>query len=472
MNRFGWGSLLITLMAAGCSEVPETRKASQHSANIMGAAVVQEPAAEHPNVVIIFTDDQGYGDLSCYGHPSIRTPNIDRLAEQGARLTDFYMVSSVCTPSRAALLTGCYPKRVGLHERVIFPPDDHGLHPDELTLAELLQAQGYATGIFGKWHLGHRPGLLPLDQGFDHWYGVPYSNDMAQFHREPNSNYRFRLPLMRDAEVISWEPNQRLLTKRYTDAAVDFIAANQDQPFFVYLPHSMPHVPLFASERFRDQSAVGLYGDVIEEIDWSVGQVMAALEEHGLAEDTLVIFTSDNGPWLSQGANGGSAGPLRGGKGSNWEGGQRVPCVVRYPKAIAAGSVFGEMHSALDIFPTVAALVGVDLPEGVQIDGHDVMPLWAGKATDELASRPFLYYSNRNAQLVGIRRGRWKLRIDRGELYDLHEDIGETTNLAATHVKLVEELQQLARGMDAEITANARPVGVVEEQHFEPRRPR
>ncbi|MCP4093272.1 MAG: sulfatase [Planctomycetes bacterium] len=431
----------------------------------------QLPQAERPNVVIIFTDDQGYGDLSCYGHASIRTPNIDRLAEQGARLTDFYVAASVCTPSRAALLTGCYPKRVGMHERVVLPPDDHGLHPNEITLADLLKAQGYATGIFGKWHLGHRPGLLPLDQGFDHWYGVPYSNDMAQYHRERDSSYRFRLPLMVDHEIVSWEPDQRYLTKRYTEAAVDFIGANKENPFFVYLPHSMPHIPLYASARFKDQSAHGLYGDVIEEIDWSVGQVMEALEEHGLTDNTLVIFTSDNGPWLPQGKNGGTAGPLRGGKGTNWEGGQRVPCVMRYPTVIPAGSVLEEMTSALDILPTVAALVGVELSAEIQIDGHDVMPLWMGESPQELQGRPFLYYSNRNASLVGIRRGPWKLRIDEGELYNLREDIGETTDLASEHEELVQELKKIAQVMDAEITANARPVLKVEERLFDPRRP-
>lgn len=460
MKSCVWGALLIGLLALGCASTQEPSVALQ-----------QVPLQERPNVVIIFTDDQGYGDLSCYGHQKIRTPNIDRLAEQGARLTDFYVAASVCTPSRAALLTGCYPKRVGMHERVVFPQNDYGLHTDEITLADLLKAQGYATGIFGKWHLGHRPGLLPLDQGFDQWLGVPYSNDMAQFHREEGSGYRFRLPLMRNAEVIAWEPDQHELTKTYTAAAVDFISANKEQPFFLYLPHSMPHVPLYASADFEGESAFGLYGDVIEEIDWSVGQVMAALDEHGLSENTLVIFTSDNGPWLTMGKNGGTAGPLRGGKGTNWEGGQRVPCVVRYPPVIAAGSVQAGMISALDILPTVAAMVGAQLPPEVLLDGNNVLPLWSGEPPVELNARPFLYYNNQAGKLVAIRRGAWKLMIDRSELYNLHDDIGETTDRADEYVELVQELQNLGISMDAEITVNARPVRVVEEKLFEPRRP-
>ena len=451
MKSSAWGVGLIGCLAIGCANSPA-------------------PQPSRPNVVIIFTDDQGYGDLSCYGHEKIRTPNIDRLAEQGARLTDFYVAASVCTPSRAALLTGCYPKRVGMHRRVVFPPNDYGLHTDEVTLADLLKAQGYATGIFGKWHLGHRPGLLPLDQGFDTWLGVPYSNDMAQFHREAGSNYRYRLPLIKDAEVIGWEPDQTILTKTYTEAAVQFITDHKEKPFFVYLPHSMPHVPLYASADFRQQSAFGLYGDVIEEIDWSVGQVMAALDENGLTENTLVIFTSDNGPWLTQGKNGGSAGPLRGGKGTNWEGGQRVPCILRYPAAITAGSEPTEMMSALDILPTVAALVGVELPAETLLDGDDVLPLWVGESPSDLSGRPFLYYNNSGGQLVGIRRGPWKLMIEKDELYNLRDDIGETTDLADANVELVQELKQLGLSMDAEITANARPVRVVEEQLFEPER--
>jgi len=309
-----------------------------------------------PNVVIIFTDDQGFGDLSCSGHPTIHTPHIDQLAAQGAKLTQFYVASPVCSPSRAALLTGCYPKRVGMHKHVIFPQYDYGLHTDEVTIADMLRDQGYATGCFGKWHLGHRPGLLPLDQGFDEYVGVPYSNDMAQIHRGKNSKYKFRLPFMNGNKVVEWEPDQRELTKRYTEATVDFIERNKDQPFFAYVPHSMPHIPLYASKDFKGTSPRGLYGDVIEEIDWSVGQITKTLDRLGLSNNTMVVFMSDNGPWLPFKANGGSAGLLRGGKGSNWEGGQRVPFIAKWPARIAKGHVCREVATTMDLLPTLAAV--------------------------------------------------------------------------------------------------------------------
>jgi arylsulfatase A len=427
-------------------------------------------AIQAPNVVLIFTDDQGYGDLSCYGHPTIHTPHIDRLAREGAKLTQFYVASPVCSPSRAALLTGCYPKRVGMHEHVVFPEYDYGLHTDEVTLADLLGEHGYATGIFGKWHLGHRPGLLPLDQGFDTWLGVPYSNDMAQFHRKEDTTYKYRLPLMRDREVIEWEPDQHLLTRRFTEAAVDFIEEHAEQPFLVYLPHSMPHIPLYASEEFEGSSPRGLYGDVIEEIDWSVGEVLATLDRLELSDRTLVIFTSDNGPWLEFKADGGSAGPLRGGKGTNWEGGQRVPCVLRYPPLVEAGSVRREMMSTMDVLPTVAALVGAELPQGRVIDGEDVRELWRADVDEARSERSFLFYS-KNGPLVGIRRGPWKLLLESGELYDVEEDISETRNRAEKHPELVEELRAEALALDARIEAEQRPVRTVEELLFHPERP-
>ncbi len=425
-------------------------------------------AGPPPNIIVVFTDDQGYGDLACYGHPTIRTPNLDQLAAEGMKLTQFYVASSVCSPSRAALLTGCYPKRVGMHQHVIFPDYDYGLHTDAVTIADLLGDQGYATGAFGKWHLGHRPGLLPLDQGFDRWLGVPYSNDMAQLHRRPGNGYRYRLPLIRDREVIEWEPDQRLLTRRYTEAAVAFIEEHRDQPFFVYLPHTMPHVPLYASEEFFGGSARGLYGDVIEEIDWSVGELMAALERNGLAEDTLLLFTSDNGPWLSYGLRGGSAGPLRGGKGGTWEGGHRVPCVLRYPAMVPPGSVSQEVVTTMDLLPTIAGLAGVELPAGYAVDGDDVAGVLAGGALAE--ERPYLYYTPRG-ELAGVRRGQWKLLLGPGELFDLEQDVGETKDRAQEFPELVAELRQLAAQMDAEITAAAQPVRVVEELLFDPRRP-
>lgn len=428
----------------------------------------QESRDERPNVVIVFTDDQGYGDLSCYGHPTIHTPNLDRLAAAGCKMTQFYVAAPLCSPSRAALLTGCYPKRVGMHKHVIFPDYDYGLHTEEVTIADMLRERGYATGCFGKWHLGHRPGLLPLDQGFDEYVGVPYSNDMAQIHRKPNNNYAYRLPFMRGDDVVEWEPDQRLLTRRATEAAVKFIEDHKDQPFFAYVPHSMPHIPLYASDEFEDTSPRGLYGDVIEEIDWSVGQLVATLDRLGLTEDTVFVFTSDNGPWLPFKRDGGSAGLLRGGKGTNWEGGQRVPFLVKWPGRIPAGSVQREVSTAMDLLPTIAGLSGATLPQGRKIDGEDVNALWRGDAGAKSPTRHFLYYKNKGG-LAGVRRGPWKLLLDKSELFHLEHDPRENWNVAKQHPDLVRELQQLAADADAEITANARPTRTVKELRFDPK---
>ena len=446
--------ILLTLLAIlGCQAVPTARDASRP-----------------PNIVLVFTDDQGYGDLSCYGHPTIHTPHVDALAAGGTKLTQFYVASPVCSPSRAALLTGCYPKRVGMHKHVIFPGYDYGLHTDEVTLADLLRGEGYATGCFGKWHLGHRPGLLPTDQGFDVFAGVPYSNDMAQIHRGPDTKYKYRLPWMEQSEVVEWEPDQRLLTRRATEAAVDFIDAHAEEPFFVYVPHSMPHIPLYASAEFEGNSPRGLYGDVIEEIDWSVGQLAAALERHGLTNDTLFLFTTDNGPWLPFKRDGGSAGLLRGGKGSNWEGGQRVPCVVSWPGTIPAGQVVRDVATTMDILPTVAAFAGAPLP-GAILDGHDVSDLLTGAPGATSPTEHFLYYTSKG-DLAGIRRGPWKLLLAKGELFHLEHDVSEQWNLAGQNAELVAELGTLAREMDATITAEARPTRAVEAMAFYPTKPK
>lgn len=432
-----------------------------------------------PNVVIFFTDDQGYGDLSCFGHPTIHTPNIDRLAAEGAKLTQFYVPSPVCSPSRAALLTGCYPRRVDMHEHVVYPEDDHGLHPDEVTLAELLRAEGYATGAFGKWHLGHRRGLLPTDQGFDAFFGVPYSNDMSQFHRRPGAKYRLHLPLMRGAEVVAWEPEQPDLSRDCTDAALAFLDEVREEPFFIYVPFSMPHIPIYASEEASGQSPRGLYGDVIEEIDTSVGRVLDRLDRYDLTEDTIVVFTSDNGPWLPYKARGGTAGPLRGGKGTNWEGGQRVPCVVRWPAEIPAGSVRREVMTTMDLLPTIAGAAGSELPEDRAIDGADVRAVLRGDADAAAAirDRPFLYYTSRG-RLAGVRRGPWKLMLydlqedkEVRRLFDVEVDISEQWNRAGSRPGLADELEALAIQLDAEIAASARPRGRSTEPVFDPRHP-
>jgi len=419
-----------------------------------------------PNVIVVFTDDQGYGDLSCYGHPTIHTPHLDALAAAGMKLTQFYVASPVCSPSRAALLTGCYPKRVSMHAHVIFPQYDYGLHTDEVTLADLLQTRGYATGCFGKWHLGHRPGLLPLDQGFDTFSGVPYSNDMAQIHRKPDNKYRYRLPWIEDAEVVEWEPDQRLLTRRATEAAVAFVEQHRDQPFFCYVPHSMPHIPIYASEQFAGKSPRGLYGDVIEEIDWSVGQLVAAVDRLGLRENTLIVFATDNGPWLPFKHNGGSAGLLRGGKGSNWEGGQRVPCIASWPGTIPPGSVCREVTTTMDLLPTIANLVGADISDLPPIDGHDISALLRGEPEAQSPTPYFVYYTARG-KLAGVRRGPWKLLLE-GGLFQLEEDVSEQWDKTKQHPELVAELTQLAADADATITAGMRPVRHVEAVLFDP----
>lgn len=433
------------------------------------AAIAAAPAQRPPNVVVVFTDDQGYGDLSCYGHPTIHTPHIDALAAGGARLTQFYVASPVCSPSRAALLTGCYPKRVSMHEHVVFPAYDYGLHTDEVTIADLLRGRDYATGCFGKWHLGHRPGLMPLDQGFDTFSGVPYSNDMAQVHRKPENKYRFRLPWIEDNAVVEWEPNQRLLTRRATAAALRFIEKSRNQPFFCYVPHSMPHVPLYASDRFAGHSPRGLYGDVIEEIDWSVGEIVATLDRLGLREQTLIVFTTDNGPWLPYELQGGSAGLLRGGKGSNWEGGQRVPCIANWPGTIPAGTVCRELATTMDLLPTIAKLAGADTSQLPPVDGHDIGALLRAEAGAKSPTAHFVYYTS-NGKLAGVRRGAWKLLLE-GGLFHVEHDVSEQWDRSKQQPDLVTELTALAQAADAEITAAMRPVRRVEAKLFEPKLP-
>ena len=432
-----------------------------------GPAQAQGPGPDAPaNIVIIFTDDQGYGDLSCYGNPTIHTPNLDTMANQGMKLTQFYVASPVCSPSRTALLTGCYPKRVSMHKHVIFPQYDYGLHTDEVTIADMLKPLGYATMCVGKWHLGHRPGLMPTDQGFDEYFGVPYSNDMSTFHRGDKHNYKYNLPLMRGNEVLEWEPDQHLLTKRLTEEATRFIKENKDNPFFLYLPHPMPHIPLYASKDFEGKSTRGLYGDVIEEIDWSVGEVLKALKDNGIDDNTLVIFTSDNGPWKPHKQNGGSSGPLRGGKGTNYEGGQREPFIVRWPGKVPAGAVCRQMARSIDLLPTIAELTGAKLPANT-IDGGSIVGLLMGKPDAKPASEVFLYYTSQG-EIAGIRKGDMKLLFAGNEakggpyLYNVEIDISEEWDLAKQNPQVVAELKALALEMDQAITDNARPVRHVE----------
>jgi arylsulfatase A-like enzyme len=420
------------------------------------------PGADRPpNFVIVYTDDQGYGDVGCYGARGFATPNLDRLAREGVRFTDFYVAQAVCSASRTALLTGCYPNRVGILG-ALGPQAKHGIHADEKTIADVLKARGYATAIYGKWHLGHHPPFLPTRHGFDEYFGLPYSNDM--WPRHPTLQFP-PLPLMEGEKVIALDPDQNQLTTWYTERAVRFIGRNKGRPFFLYVPHAMPHVPLHVSDKFRGKSRRGLYGDVIMELDWSVGQILAALAEHGLDERTLVLFASDNGPWLSYGDHAGSAGPLREGKATAWEGGVRVPCLARWPGRIPAGTVCREPAMTIDVLPTLAQLAGAALPEH-PIDGLDIGPLLAGRPGAKSPHEALYFYWNR--ELQAVRSGRWKLHFPHEyrtlagppgsggtpgpyqpartglALYDLEADVGETTDVAAQHPEVVARLEALA----------------------------
>ena len=429
-------------------------------------------ASQSPNLIIIFTDDQGYEDLGCFGAPKINTPHIDRMAKEGMRFTDFYVANSVCSPSRAALLTGCYPDRVGI-SNVLFPRHKEGLNPAETSIADMLKAKGYATKCVGKWHIGHKPDFLPTRHGFDSYYGIPYSNDMdldrsATFandviFREGQSRENLKtkknwVPLMRNEEVIEYPVDQTTLTQRYTKESVSFIKANKDKPFFLYLAHTMPHIPLFASPAFRGKSAGGPYGDTIEEIDWSVGEVLKTLKDEGIDKNTIVIFTSDNGPWDLRGGRGGSAFPLSGYKFNTQEGGQRVPCVMRWPERIPAGKTCSEIASTIDFLPTMAHITGSALPEK-KIDGKNILTLMTAEPGAKSPHDYFYYY--RRGKLEAARSGKWKLRIIKNKpfLYNLEEDIGEKQSKAAAFPEIVERLQKAMSDFDAELKSQARQPG-------------
>jgi arylsulfatase A-like enzyme len=425
-------------------------------------AAAQAPAGRPPNLVLVYADDLGYGDVGVYGAARIRTPHVDRLAREGVRFTDFYVAQAVCSASRAALLTGAYPNRVGILG-ALFPTSKNGISAAETTLAELLKARGYATAIYGKWHLGHLPPFLPARHGFDDYLGLPYSNDMAP--NPPDRTAYPPLPLLSRDAVLTLNPDQSQLTATYVRAATAFIEAHRAQPFFVYLAHTMPHVPIFASSRFRGRSRQGLYGDVVEEIDDSVGQVLAALRRLDLERDTLVVFASDNGPWTVYGDHAGSPGPLREAKGTAFEGGVRVPFVARWPGRIPAGTVVREPAMTIDVLPTVAGLVGAPLPP-LPIDGRDVAPLLLGEAGARSPHDALLFYYG--TELRAVRSGPHKLVLPHRSrtldgpagsggapgrqrtvdvplaLYDLVADVGETTDVSAARPHVVARLQALA----------------------------
>ncbi len=401
----------------------------------------------NPNIVLINCDDLGYGDLGCYGSAKNSTPHLDRLASQGMRFTDFYMASALCSPSRGAMMTGCYPPRIGFgqfeNQGVLFPGQGVGLNPDERTIARQLKEAGYATAHVGKWHCGDQPAFLPTNHGFDHYFGIPYSNDMGrQVGRENGPP----LPLLNDLDVLQQQPDQRTLTERYTVECTRFIRENRDRPFFLYLGHMYVHVPLFVPKQFLERSRNGAYGGAVECIDWSTGVIMDTLKQLGLEENTLVIFTSDNG---SRAANeGGSNDPCRGNKGTTWEGGSRVPCIMRWPQRIAAGTTCSHVARSIDFFPTLAALANTTpkRPDTHPIDGVDISSLMF-QANTSPPNETHYYYS-RNA-LDAIRVGDWKLHFRKGgkpldALYNLRQDVGETTDLYAAEPQVVARLTAAA----------------------------
>jgi arylsulfatase A-like enzyme len=460
-------------------------------------------AAERlPNIVIVFIDDMGYGDIGPFGAEGYETPNLDQMAKQGRVFTDFYVTQAVCSASRAGLVTGCYNVRVGILG-ALGPKVSHGIHADEMTLAEVVKQRGYATACFGKWHLGHHPKFLPTNNGFDEYFGLPYSNDMWPYHpgvahlpMEERVKRWPHLPLIEGTEIIDTQvtgDEQTQLTTWYTEHAVDFITRHRERPFLLYLPHSMVHVPLYVSDKFRGKSERGLFGDVVMELDWSMGQIFETLRKHNLDKDTLVIFTADNGPWLSYGDHAGSAGPLREGKGTMFDGGCREPTVMWWPGKIPAGTVCNEPAMTIDILPTIAALVDAKLPDHT-IDGKNIWPLMAGQPGATSPHEAYaMYYGS---ELQAVRKGKWKLHFPHSyrtlggrpggtggipvdyesaqiglALFDLREDVGETTNVADEHPEVVAELKRLADGFRAELGdsstkqkgAGVRPAGRLED---------
>lgn len=430
-------------------------------------------ASRKPNIIVIMADDMGYGDLGCYGHPSIRTPNLDRMAADGLRFTDFYAGQSLCTPSRAALMTGRLPIRSGMAggpgRHVLYPLNPGGLPPEEITIAEALKTAGYATAAIGKWHLGDLPDYLPTENGFDYFFGLPYSNDSdwidtkyrksETLSRDPVQG-RFNVSLIRGTNIIERPAVQATLTKRYTEEAIRFMERNKTKPFFLYFAHTFPHVPLFASEKFKGKSLRGRYGDAVEEVDWSVGEVLKWLREENLQKNTFVIFTSDNGPWLNKKWNGGSGGLLRDGKAGTWEGGYRVPAIVRWPGKIPVG-VTHEIASALDLFPTFLKFAGVDLPKDRAIDGIDMTPLlFHGKAHRDTE---FYYYGD---QLYAVRKGKYKAEFTTHDgyskepaeehhppmLFNVAADPSEQFDIASEHPDVVAEIIKIAEAHTAKMT--------------------
>ncbi|RAJ11528.1 sulfatase family protein [Arenibacter echinorum] len=427
-----------------------------------------------PNVILIFTDDQGYQDIGTFGSPNIETPHLDQMAKEGVKLTSFYSAQPICSASRAGILTGCYPNRIGIHN-ALGPGSPIGINASEMTIAEMLKNIGYKTAIFGKWHLGDSPKFLPTRHGFDEFFGIPYSNDMWPYHPQQGTVFNFGpLQLFENETVLDTLTDQSQLTTQITEKSVDFINRNKNNPFFLYVPHPQPHVPLFVSDKFKGKSKRGLYGDVIMEIDWSVGEILAALKENGLEDNTLVIFTSDNGPWLSYGNHAGSALPFREGKGTAWEGAQREPFIMRYPKKLAPGKTIDVPVMAIDILPTIAEITGARLPN-LTIDGKSALTVFTGESQESPQEAYFFYY--RINELMGVRYDKWKMyfphtyrtmdrqepgkdglpgeyrmiEMEEIELYDVTTDIGETNNVAEEYPEVVDKIKILANDIRHEL---------------------
>lgn len=442
-----------------------------------------EKHSDKPNIVLFFADDMGYGDLGCYGATEYETPNIDQMAKQGTLFTDFYVTASVCTPSRASLMTGCYPQRVGLG-RGINDTSRKGLSSQEITIANYLKQNEYATGIFGKWHLGHYPQFMPLQHGFDEFFGIPYSMDMWPFHPAPKYVYP-ALPLYENDKIIEYNPRVNQMTTRIIEHAVDFVKRHKNEPFFLYVPYTQPHVPLGVSEKFQGKSKQGMYGDVVMEIDWSVGQVINELKENGLLDNTLVMFASDNGPWLTYGNHGGSSGELREGKGTTFGGGQKVPFLIQMPGTIPAGRVCHEVVTAMDILPTILHITNTSQPRMNPIDGKNAWPVFTGKEDAKSPVEAFFFI--RQDEILCVRTGKWKMHLphkyrtvpepgkdgmpgielqEGGEigvaLFDLEKDPGESANLADKHPDIVARLNKLIVDFEEELKNNSRPPGLIE----------
>ena len=453
----------------------------------LGATSVCAAPSTRPNVIIILTDDQGYADVGCFGGKRVETPRIDRMAAEGAKLTSFYVAGSVCTPSRSALMTGCYPKRIGLAGGVFLAGDQNGLHPDEITIAEVLKAAGYATGMFGKWHLGDQTEFLPTRQGFDEFFGIPYSHDIHPFHLNDKKHHFPPLPLMEGETVIEEEPDADYLTQRITKRAVRFIDQHKAEPFFLYIPHPAPHRPIHMSPSFMEAVPTAIkdqlknekridyltrdkmYDYSISEIDWSVGRILDALKANGIDEDTIVFFTSDNGPSV------GHAEPLTGKKGSSYEGGMRVPGIMRWPGEIPAGQTIDELLCTMDLLPTFAKLAGAAVPLDRVIDGKDIWPVLT---QDAQSPREAFFYYKGNA-LKAVRSGKWKLHFGKAKgktsarrgkgasspimaLYDLDADMGEQNNVLESNPEVAERLRSYAEAFKEELAQNSRPAGAVE----------